>query len=98
MDEKPLTLRGVAQRYLVEKRVIVEWALEGFIPKPDWIGGAPHWWPGCLDAHDLIVWSNRGQPDLGKVCYQHINYHSNKPGVFPFGQLKKRGRPPRKAV
>ena len=96
-DEQPLSLRDVACRYGVQRRVVIEWSMQGFIPKPDWINGKPFWWPGCLEAHDLIVWSNGGQPDLGKVNFQHINYFSNKRGIYPFAQLKKRGRP-RKAA
>ena len=71
--------------------------MQGFIPKPDWIDGDPFWWPACLEAHDLIVWSNRGQPDLGKVNFQRVNYHANKRGMHPWKQKKRRGRP-RKAA
>lgn len=84
-------------RYQVSKQTIIEWCLAEFLPPPVWIKGAPYWWPGALEFHDLIVWSNGGQPHFDKQFFHGINSHSNKAGMYPFGQGKKRGRP-RKAA
>ena len=93
MNEQPLTLRGMALRYMVTKQVIVEWVRVGFMPRPDWRNGEPIWWPGSVEAHDCIVHSFQGRGDDDKPALLSAINLSNGKGLYPYGQRKRRGRP-----
>ena len=93
MDEKPLDLTALARRYVVTRWVVVQWVIDGFLPRPDWIGGEPYWWPGAIAAHDLIVHSGGGQPDEDKLVLITLINKTNQQEAYPYGQKKRRGRP-----
>lgn len=94
MTEHPLSLTATATRYRVLRSVILEWCVQEFFPAPDFdANGEPIWWPGALEVHDLIVWSNGGQPHFDKQFFHRINAYCNKRHLHTFGQGKKPGRP-----